>query len=93
MLDQFPDIFIFLRISLLHNTQKKTILFFEIIDLTWLICTIILVLTQGYGTNKIDAQNFINPGNRFSTCAQIIGLKKKLGGLEGKILHHEITEM
>ena len=44
-------------------------------------------------TNKIDAQNFINPGNRFSTCAQIIGLKKKLGGLEGKILHHEITEI
>ena len=29
-------------------------------------------------TNKIDAQNFINPGNRFSTCAQIIGFKKKI---------------
>ena len=34
-----------------------------------------------------------NPGNRFSTYAQIIGCNKKVWGLERKISHHEITEI
>ena len=34
-----------------------------------------------------------NPGNRFSTYAQIIGCNKKVRGLERKILHHEITKI
>ena len=34
-----------------------------------------------------------NPGNRFSTYAQINGCNKKVWGLEEKILHQEITEI
>ena len=34
-----------------------------------------------------------NPGNRFSTFAQIIGCKKTVWGLEEKMLHHKTTEI
>ena len=38
-------------------------------------------------------ENLKNPGNQFSTYAQIIGCNKKVWDLEEKVLHHEITEI
>ena len=41
---------------------------------------------------KMRREKSKNPGNRFSTYAQIIGCNIKVWALERKILHHEIIE-
>ena len=41
----------------------------------------------------VKSQKLKNPGNRFATYFQIVGCNKKVWGLEGQILHHEITEI